>query len=41
MPNKKQKPKGNNSQKPKPVGQVKDVTTTIKGIFELNKKPRN
>lgn len=31
----------NKSQKPKPVGQVKDVTTTVKGIFELDKKTKN
>lgn len=35
------KPKQNKSQKPKPVGEVKNVTTTIKGIFELDKKPKN
>lgn len=38
---KKKKDNNTNSQKSKPIGQVKDVTTTIKGIFELDKKTKN
>lgn len=37
----KDKKQKNKSQKPKPVGQIKDVTTTVKGIFELDKKTKN
>ena len=28
----------NKKQKPEPVGQVKDVTKTVRGIFELDKR---
>lgn len=31
----------NNEQNQKPVGQVRDVTTTIKGIFESKKKSKS
>ncbi len=31
----------NKKQKPEPVGQVKDVTKTVRGIFELDKKKPN
>lgn len=41
MSDKNKKSKQNKTQKQKPVGEVKNVTTTIKGIFELDKKPKS